>query len=209
MKKPKNVLGPDYRVWHGLSDSFRQNVLLVINPHMGPLLAKSRASSFLRAVDSLLIFQQLPRSRPASFPESRHPPLNRMAPSLAAGEEETWESSWFCVFNFGSFFHVTSLWLSVFSQDREFLHFVHSFTHVFIQQIVTKHLLCAGRRSRLWGCSSGWNYNGVCILVGRGDYVQEKAIYQVMSSDTRKMSRGGEDAGWEAAICAGGKKGSD
>lgn len=107
MKKPKNVLGPDYRVWHGLSDSFRQNVLLVINPHMGPLLAKSRASSFLRAVDSLLIFQQLPRSWPASFPESRHPPLNRMAPSLAAGEEETWESSWFCVFNFGSFFHVS------------------------------------------------------------------------------------------------------
>lgn len=40
VKKPRNVLGPDYRVWHGLSDSFRQNVLSAVNPHMGPSLAK-------------------------------------------------------------------------------------------------------------------------------------------------------------------------
>lgn len=43
--------------------------------------------------------------------------------------------------------------------------------------------------------------------MGRGDYEQIKAIYQVMISDMRKISREGERGRWweAAAICAGGR----
>lgn len=70
--------------------------------------------------------------------------------------------------------------------------FVYLFIRSFIQQVFIKYLLCARHSFGLWGHISGQNLKKVCILEGRNDYKQtnqkQNPIYQVMISDTRKIS---------------------